>query len=104
MTSYSRPSHQDRSWNQVGAMTCGQRVLCGIACHTCDPEIRALLTPGADRLRDGAGLTEAPGPHSSHQEEVDGTGLQTADRVCLQLHAIRHGPPRVTSSLATRMK
>ena len=104
MTPSSRPSHQHRNWKQVGAITCRQGVLCGVACHTCDPEIQALLTLGADGLRDRAGLTEAPGSHSSHQEQVDRTGLQTADRVCLQLHAIRHCPPRVTSSLATRMR
>lgn len=79
-------------------------MLCGVACHTCDPEIQAYSLLGANGLRDRAGLTEAPGSHGSHQEQVDRTGLQTADCVCLQLHAIRHCPPRVTSSLATRMR
>lgn len=76
--SSSRPSHQYRNWKQIGAITCRQGVLLRVACHTCDPEIQALLTLGANGLRDRAGPAEAPGSHGSHQEQVDRTGLQTA--------------------------
>ena len=68
MAPYSRPGHQHRNWNQIGAITCSQGVLCSVACHACDPEIQASLTLGADGLRDRAGLTEAPGSHGSHEE------------------------------------
>lgn len=75
-------------------------MLCSVSCHSLEPGTLALLTPGEDRLRDGAGLTEAPGSHSSYQEQIDGVGLQTADSVCLQLHAICHCPPRAAGCLA----
>lgn len=59
------------------------------------------LTLRTDRLRDRAGITEAPGSHCSNQKHVDGVGLQTTDCVCLQLHAICHSTPRVASCWAT---
>lgn len=65
-----------------------------------EPGTLTLLTLGTNRLRDRAGLTEAPDSHSSDQEQVDGIGLQTADSMCLQLHAIGHCPPCVASCLA----
>lgn len=90
-----------QTWNQAGAMVCGEGVLCHVARYTHDPETLTLLTLGADGLGDGAGLTEAPGSHGSHQEQVDGIGLQATDGVCLQLHAVCHRPPHVARGLTT---
>lgn len=81
-------------------MVWGGVVLCSVTCHIRESGTLTLLTLGANRLRDRAGLTEAPDSHSSYQEQVDGIGLQTADGMCLQLHAICYCPPRVASCLA----
>lgn len=92
------------AWRSRKELPCrhslGGGVLCSVVCHIHEPGTLTVLTLGAHGLRDRAGLTEAPGSHSTHKEQIDGVGLQTTDRVCLQLHAICHCPPCVASCLA----
>lgn len=103
MTSYSRlATRVDLAQQERAAMVAwfGGEGCSAVTCHTRELGTLTLLTLGANRLRDRAGLTEAPDSHSSYQEQVDGIGLQTTDGMCLQLHAICYCPPRVASCLA----
>ena len=52
-----------------------------------------LATLRADGFGDGAGVAQAVGVDSTHDEQVDGVGEQARDGVRLHLHVVRHGLP-----------
>lgn len=63
-------------------------------------EVKGELTLCFDRVADGAGVAQAVRIGRSHQEQVDGAGLQILQDEALGLHVIRERLPAATRRMA----